>query len=344
MQPGQAFNPLLIAVLLVMTSVGMAQEDGKEGQETNSKAEPEDGIRMSIVHQGPGQARGGLAALFPDQVRELEVDGDTFPGLFMAQETPEQQGGAVIIADTGQSPAHGLAAGLRQALPESGWSTLSIGMPSDMIEPLPDRVFGTRSEGAGGSPEPDGQGQDGNQDADGETGGDGGDARSMTIEVTQGQRGEEAGAGRKSWRDAAVARVGAAVRLMRDQGIQNIVLIGMGEGAGMALRYAQANAATFPPGGLGLVWLDARFREPYDQALDQVLGDGYAVPILDLYDRERSGERAPARQAAAERGGFENYTQSALPMPRQSRDAAKRRLGSWVAGWLNDNMAGTETQ
>ena len=345
MEPRHFLPALLAAALVAMSFVAAAQDDGKAEQQTNADSESEDPVRMSIVHKGPGRTRDDLAALFPDEARELTADGETFVGLFRAQTTAEQEGGAVIIADTGQSPAHGPAAGLRRALPESGWSTLSIGLPSDVVEPLPERVFGTRSESAsdsgaeGNEAKPDASSAD---DDGAESNAD--DEPSMTIEVTQGQRSDEPAAGRESWRKAAVGRVGAAVTVLRDQGIQNIVLIGVGAGADMALRYAEANAATFPPGGLGLVWLDARFRDPYDQALDEVLGEDYAVPVLDLYDRERSGGRAPARQSAAKRGGFENYTQSALPMPRLSREAAERRLGSWVAGWLNDNMAGSETQ
>ena len=337
-------RPLLIALLMVMAAVATAQDDGTTEQKTTSEEDPERGIRMSIVHKGPGRSGDGLAALFPDQVRELEAEDKSFSALFLAHETPEQKGGAVIIPDTGQSPAYGLSAGLRRALPESGWSTLAIGLPPSMVEPLPERVFGTRSDEAEDSPESQTDGQEADDGSQSEENGNGDEARSMTIEVTQGQREGAIGDERESWQEAEMARLGAAVQTMRNQGIQNIVLVGMGEGADLALRYVEANAATFRPGGIGLVWLDARFRPPYEQPLDEVLGDGYAVPVLDLYDRDRSGKRSPDRQAAAQRGGFENYTQSALPMPRQSRDAANRRLGAWVAGWLNENMVGTETQ
>lgn len=344
------------ALILLLCAVppGLAQEDGEEAEEAASEESAERGFRMTIVQVGPGHADDGLKAVFPDQAREIEAGEESFTGLFLPQETPSQQGGAVIIPDTGRSPAHGLSAGLRRALPESGWSTLAISLPESMVDPLPERVFGTRSETAeaSGDSENDGDGDEaqGNDDADGdqEPGADTAqgddDASSMTIEVTQGQSGEAAGDRRESWQEAGMARVGAAVQMMRNQGVENIVLIGVGDGADLALRYTQANAAMFPPGGIGLVWLDARFRAPFDKSLDEVLGEDYAIPVLDIYDRGRTGDLASQRQKAARRGGFERYTQSALPMPQQSRRAAEKRVGSWVAGWLNQNMVGTELE
>lgn len=348
MRCNRVIPPVLILLLCALVPLAQAQEDSEEEQEAASDEASEPEFHMSIVHAGPGQAADGLKAIFPDQAREIDAGDDSFTGLFLPQETPGQQGGAVIIPDTGRSPAHGLAAGLRRALPESGWSTLAISLPESMVDPLPERVFKTRSEaaeasgdGANGDDGDEAQ-DDGDQEQDPDRAQDDGDERSMTIEVTQGGSEEATGDRRESWQEAGMARVGAAVQVLRNQGVENIVLIGIGDGADLALRYTQANAAMFPPGGIGLVWLDARFRPPFDQSLDEVLGEGYAIPVLDLYDRDRTGRLAPQRQKAARRGGFEGYSQSALPMPHQSRRAAEKRAGSWVGGWLNQNMVGTE--
>ena len=342
---------LLMAWSVVSVGIAGAQQDGGEEPDRSSKSDDKNPIRMTIVHHGSGNREKGFRALFPNQVRELESDDARFTGLFLPQQTSQQQGGAVIIPDEGRSPAQGVPSGLRRALPEYGWSTVAISLAESDPEPVPERIFGTRSELAD-------QGNKGGADADNQDGDSNGadsvDAQgtdkadkatgepSMAIEVSQGADGSAAKA-QQSWRQSSMARIEAAVALLRSSGIQNIALIGVGAGADLALRYADANAARFPSGGLGTVWLDARFREPYNKPLDEVLGDAYEVPILDLYQRGRDDKAARSRRTAAERGGFKAYSQSALPIPRHRRETARSRLGAWVGGWLKETMAGMET-
>ncbi len=320
----------------------MASSDTAKSGSDGDAAEPPS---ITMVHFGPDSAGGSLAALHPEQALALGQGDMAFTGLLKRETTAERHGGLLIVAPSGQSPDQGIAGAVRSQLPDAGWMTLAIAQPAEPVAGLPERVFepgqasaedaGKEAGGTDGDP-PDGEG-DGAAGANGD--GDAGDeaagAPDMTIQVAQGSTTAERG---DDWRTRATGRLEAAMNALRDEGAGVTVLVGIGDGADLVVRYARANGATFPPDQFGMVWVDARLRPPFNDGLAAELGEGYRVPILDLYDRDLRPRRAEQRAAAARRGGFAAYTQSALPIPDGASAREQRRIPARIRGWLSDDL------
>ncbi|MFO7786906.1 MAG: DUF3530 family protein [Halospina sp.] len=322
------------------------ENDGDDGDEEGESVEPPS---MTLVHYGPDSAGGSLASIYPDQARELGEGDTAFTGLFKRESTSERHGGILVVAPSGQSPDQGLAGAIRSQLPEAGWMTLSIAQPGAPVPDVPERVFEPgQTSGNGDDEGEEGAETDNGDQAEEENGadeGNGGDTSDepdppeLTIQLAQGSGDPERG---DDWQTQATERLEAAVETLREEGAEVTVLVGIGDGADLILRYARANGATFPPDGFGMVWLDPRLRPPFRDGLADELGEEYEVPVLDLYDRSRSSERAEDRAAAARRAGFAAYTQSAIPMPRGSGTREQRRVPARIRGWLSNNLKSAE--
>ena len=322
---------------------GQATEGGDTGQ-NESGEEAAESPSVTMVHFGPDSAGGSLASLYPEQALELGQGKTAFTGLLKPEATAERHGGLIIVAPSGQSPDQGIAGAVRSQLPEAGWMTLAIAQPAEPVSEMPERVFEPGAVGAddeGGEDagtEEDDQAGGGNEaatDEVSESSDDEADPREMTIQVAQGSGAPERG---DDWQTRATDRLNAAVNGLRDEGVGVTVLVGIGDGADLVLRYARANGATFPPDQFGMAWVDARLRPPFNDGLAAELGEGYSVPILDLYDRARRSRRAEQRSAAARRGGFTAYTRSALPIPNGSAAREQRRIPARIRGWLSDDL------
>lgn len=346
-RPASAFVLCLLLLGLALPVSGQqedaeqtaAGDDAGQGDGEGDAMEPPS---VTMVHYGPDSAGGSLASLYPDQAMELGQGEAAFTGLMKPAETAERHGGLLIIAPSGQSPDQGLAGAIRTQLPKAGWMTLSIAQPAEPVAELPERVLEPEPANEGDEGQQADTGADGNAqagddggagDGEEETGEEAVDAPDMTIQVAQGSDGAT-GPG-EDWQTRATDRLEAAVNALRDEGGDVTVLVGIGDGADLILRYARANGATFPQDGLAMVWLDARLRPPFNNGLGAELGEGYPVPVLDLYDRDHGGDRAEKRSAAARRGGFAAYTQSALPLPRGSGAREQRRVPARIRGWLH---------
>ena len=365
MRIGKSFRTVLWLGLVLSGLVSLsaqAQEDdnGEGPEEEGAAAQEVREPRVVMISHGPGRLEERLETRFPDQSVTLEADGEPFTALRKERTVAARQGGAVIIADVGGSPARGWPNGIRHALADAGWMSLSIGLPGAALKGVPERIFEPRQplpedvEEVPVEEEPaevQEAGGDGNGDNGGQGNGDEAAAedqaaaamereQAMTINVPDELDGDE----RDEWQERALARVAAAVDALREEGLQNIVLIGVGAGADIGLRYMQDNQAMFPPGGMGMVWIGPRLSPPYNEALDQSLGEGMAIPILDLYDRRSQGGPARDRLESARRGNFENYAQSGMPLRRHTSKASERRVGSRVRGWLENNMVGMEIE
>ncbi|XOZ32934.1 DUF3530 family protein [Halomonadaceae bacterium KBTZ08] len=327
---------------------GEAEPGSGEGEQaSNGKTEKEaEAPSVTMVHFGPNRAGGALASRYPDQAREIGQEGATFTGLLKRETTAKRHGGVVVVAASGQSADQGLTGAVRRQLPEAGWLTLSLGQPAEPVADMPERVL-EPGESGGGQAEPDGAGDDNGEQApengggdggndDTEAGGEEGDSPDMTIQVAEDGGTPERG---EDWQSRALGRLEAAVQVLRDEGVGVIVLVGIGDGADLALRYARANAAALAPGQFGMVWVAPRLRAPFSSDLGTELGQGYPIPILDLYDRRLgSDSRAGNRAAAARRAGFETYTQSALPIPLGEAARDHRRIPARIRGWLGNHL------
>lgn len=330
---------------------GDAQSDSGKGEQASNgqsgKTEAES-PSVTMVHYGPDRAGGSLPSRYPDQAREIGKKGAAFTGLLKRESTAKRHGGVVVVAASGQSADQGLTGAVRRRLPDAGWLTLSLAQPAEPVADMPERVLapgdisgdqagsGETGTGEGEQAPESGSADGGNGDADADAAGDGDGSPDMTIQVAK--DGDPPGRG-QDWQTRALDRLEAAVQVLRDEGVGVTVLVGIGDGADLVLRYARANGATLGPEQFGMVWVAPRLRPPFRNDLGAELGKGYALPVLDLYDRRMGpNRRAENRAAAARRAGFETYTQSALPIPLGEAGRDHRRVPARIRGWLGNHL------
>ena len=351
-------HSLLIALIgfclgvVGVPAIGQQEDAGQapEGEGNAAGDGDEQGVEppsITMVHFGPDHAGGSLASLYPDQAIELGQGENAFTGLLKREATPERHGGVLVVAPSGQSPDQGVAGAVRTQLTDAGWLTLSIAQPSEPVPDMPERVLepvpaGEVSEGDDG----DGAPQNGNDtEEDGGSGGDQAGEEADPPDITLRVAGDSATPERDDdWQQRATDRLAAAVEALRNEDVGPVALVGIGDGADLVLRYTSANGATFPPGQFGMVWINARLRPPFSDGLAAELGEDYGVPILDLYDRDLEPGRAEQRSAAARRGGFAAYTQSAVPIPGGGGAREQRRVSARIRGWLSDDLKSADEQ
>jgi pimeloyl-ACP methyl ester carboxylesterase len=132
--------------------------------------------------------------------------------------------------------------------------------------------------------------------------------------------------------DEVAPRVDAAIKYLRDKGIEDIVLIGHSQGSSMAAYYLSATKqklAGFVAIGMGTFADDSRMDSI--SALKKI-----QIPVLDLYGKEDLDNiiaSANDRAAAAKESGNESYVQVIIP-GNHFFDDAEGALVSTVAEWL----------
>jgi pimeloyl-ACP methyl ester carboxylesterase len=134
--------------------------------------------------------------------------------------------------------------------------------------------------------------------------------------------------------DEAGPRIEAAVKFLRDQGNNTIVLIGHSLGAAMAASYLANNTQHGLQGlviiGLGVIDLDDRMNGVL--ALEKI-----QIPVLDLYgsrDLETVLDSVKTRAMAARKAGNKSYRQTEIEGADHFFIGMEDTLNRRVYGWL----------
>lgn len=243
----------------------------------------------------------------PNQFRMLGAGDGEFPALWIEQMTANPQGGALIVHDDGQHPDWPrLIKDMRVYLPENGWSTLAISVPPRPSPLVPERTT-----------------------EDGET-------------IPGSAAGSEAD---PDFAPEIIRRLQTGFdELANNEGLLNVVLIGVGSGAVHATRFLveQLQLQGIEEFGLGLVLVGAHERDTAE--LMELLANVNA-PILDVYlPGDRVRQAAQQRRAAVLRSGMTTITQV-----QEQPWATAHRSGPQVVtrrtwGWLRSNMAGRQEE
>lgn len=328
-----------MALLLLVISPGVgAQEstagDGSAGQDAEKQVSESSSQKERFAFSGEDWA-DRLAEQMPEQVLWLEAPSQRFPALVTRDESGNPQGGALIVSEPGSSPATGWSEGIRQVLPKGGWYSLALPLASEAHQPLPKRVLPPKGSA------PEGETADKADQPQAEPGAAAEKTarpENVTIDVAAGQatlRGED-------YEKYVLERIEAGLTHLREQGYQNLVLIGVGRGAEWVSRYLAVNGSRFGPRGLGLVWVAPTFSLSPENLFDEVLGESFQRPLLDLTPgQDRHSER---RRAAATRNGLKHYTQDRITQARAPSPAGARGVAQRIKGWLAQNMRGMQAR
>jgi pimeloyl-ACP methyl ester carboxylesterase len=137
--------------------------------------------------------------------------------------------------------------------------------------------------------------------------------------------------------DEVAPRIDAAIKYLKENGSEDIVLIGHSQGSAMTVYYLSRSK----PDVKGFVAIGtASFAG--DPRMDSIKSlEKINLPILDLYGSEDLEEilaSAKSRVAAAEKAGNKNYTQKQIT-GNHFFDGQEKALVETVADWLDKTVA-----
>jgi predicted esterase len=138
--------------------------------------------------------------------------------------------------------------------------------------------------------------------------------------------------------DEVAPRINAAIKYLKDNGSNEIVLIGHSQGAAMAAYYLSTSKQDV--NGFVAIGMAALAE---DKRMNGILSlEKIKVPVLDLYgddDLEAVMVTVDDRAAAASKAGNTNYTQIEIEGANHFFDGKEDELAETVADWLEKSPA-----
>ena len=209
---------------------------------------------------------------------------------------------------------------LRMNLPESGWFTLSVNLPFDIVRKLPDRSLSTKnadqvlvnttlrqsieaksSRAYRNSSDIKGKSSTTEQSKETEMPADanqeGAEEQADPVDIDLGEKNNTAIAVPIEKR--ADMHIKAALDHLRNQGYQNIIIVAYRSAANLALEHIKERASTIPAKGFALVMIDPNLSSVNQEDLSAAIGVGFKAPILDLVNKADIDSRVLAMERAA---------------------------------------------
>lgn len=312
---------------------------GKDAKAPADSGKAPDAQKDQRYLAGPPTADQALADQLPDQAQWLTAGDDRFVGLTLPETTGNPQGAVLIISDIGLSADAGLAGGIRRKLPDVGWFTLSIGLPQPPVPVLPPVKAPAAGATTQAAPKQDASKTNPAPAANGQNGGGG-----VTIDVAQPGGDQQPPDNAKDFMKASEARLAAGLAYLQGAGYGNIALIGVGRGADVIAHYAADNSKKLPTGGMALIWVRADMTGDVAKDLGKALGDGFALPVLDIVNVDQPMATAQARLGSTRRANFTQYQQQWLPLDNRFGMGAADGVVSRISSWLEVNLKGMKAK
>jgi len=285
----------------------------------------------------------------------LSAGEEEFIGLFLEYNTAQPLGAVLMLHDEGLHPDNNqLISPLRKNLPNHGWNTLAIAIPTPDSTPLPTRKLAPypadftlnppeeNEEETEEESEP-GESTDTNQnEATPEEAPETTEATKETATSEDTATEETNTASKESAQQRTMARIEAAVQDLMNRGQLNIVLVGQGIGASWAISYLESsgNQEMFT-----LVMVDPKLpkTEEDQNYINTRLAEFADLPILDIISQQNAyaKKKAKERMNFATRKRLSAY-QQLFTRPVNGPWTEHHRIVKRVRGWLGTNAPGEE--
>jgi hypothetical protein len=132
----------------------------------------------------------------------------------------------------------------------------------------------------------------------------------------------------------AKAHISAAIEHLNRQGFQNIVIIAYRTAANFALDYIKERRAQITYRGFALVMIDPVLDSAYQENISEALGEDFQAPILDLVNAADLSlrELAAERVSSAQISGVKQYVQVSHVLNERGsfQQAMVRRIRFWL--------------
>lgn len=276
-----------------------------------------------------------LQQAWPKQFRQLDSEHDQAGALYLPANHDEPRGWVILLPGSGQpaDTANSINR-LRQLLPDAGWHTLSLQLPTTdfvglHVSPPPevkpaDNSGDEQADTGEPAASPDEAAPPSEPSADTEEPGE------ETDPVETEAISEEDTASQPEYAQRMLALIDAAVVMARAKQPQQLVLLGQQEGAHWATLWI--NEQQTEAHDEILVLLEP--REAADQpSLEELIGD-INLQIADFYFAHNQGNLDSARQRlnSSKRNPDSRYHQARLhePAPALREEVLVRRVKSWL--------------
>lgn len=297
----------------------------------------------------------------PREVLELQAGEETFLGLFRPEHTPEAHGALIILHIEDGHPDWPMVVNpVRTQMPDYGWATLSVAIPSPGPMELPERTLPATQVLAGMPPseEDEEPAEGGAAEDDAEVPAE---EEAPAEEVVPDEEGDELGAAEgaedsadsDTWppekpefietedfgplADRVDARIDAAMMHLMSKGYEQIVFVGHGVGGVWIMDYLKDHPVE--PDQAAVMIQPRMPHRDIGVDLPALLLEQQR-PILDLYYDDHRFNKAFAVERAnfAGRSGNPFYRQTrlgGLGLQSGQTDAKDRRVVQSLRGWLD---------
>ena len=339
--------------------------DGEEAQEEPAK--PKEPPKPYVVPNAE-QTRFAVIAdqADPRELLELTANNESVLALYQPEHTPKARGALVILHEEEGHPDWPMVVNpVRTQMPDFGWATLSVAIPSPGSITLPERTMPAvevltrlyeNDEEEAAAEEERGEGEEGEDE---NTEGDLAEEAPQEP-IAPDEEGDElgdeegdSGKPKAEWPpvkptfveiedfgplpDRIDARIDAAVAHLLAQGYEQIIFVGHGVGAVWLMDYLKDHPV---PPEQAVVMIQTRLPN-HDIGVDLMgLILEQQRPILDLYYDDNRFDKvfAVERSNAARRSGNPFYRQTrlgGLGMQTGQSEAKSRRIVQSLRGWLD---------
>lgn len=288
-----------------------------------------------------------------DQLIDLSTPAEHFSALFLAANTAQAHGVVILLPGIGESFDWPIAIGpLRRKLPDAGWHTLSINLPTPPADTLPagQMIAGPVAEQiivyAAMPEEVEPQAIDEPEPTE----------AAPVDEAEEKPTAEEpASAESPAATFATIAPpskpkpmalpdyperisnfIDAAVAHAQTLNAAEIIVLGHHEGAHWALDYAAKNATSMPT-PVRIVLIAPRTSDLLNVSYESLIIETSALHLADFYYKNHAAEHKAAQQRlhASRRANLQHYYQVALTTASGVQNIEQERLFRRVKGWLN---------
>lgn len=343
-------RPALYLTMLLLSPLSHAEEpastepasDSTASSSAEAKAKAAPVVERATLSERSSDEAQALARSLPaEQQHRLNADDQEFLTLWKPANRPEALGVAIVIPGAGESSNWPKTiAPLREKLPDSGWSTLSLTLPDPPSQVLthpaasePQAEANTETN----SPEQPPSAAASESDKAPEPA----QASSETEEVATPADANATPEPATKEEPAPIeygalikARLQAALAFAQEQKAPRIVLIGHGLSAYWASEFVQTLDSSAQP-AVDLILIAAQEPEHNATPLAELLPK-LKVAIADFYYKDRSSDRQQAllRKQAEQRNKEARFTQVALKAQPGNLAIEQEQLYRRVRGWL----------
>lgn len=292
---------------------------------------PPEVLRAALAERSQAEAQALAQQLEARQQQQLQGADEQFLALWLPANVAEPSGVVVLLPGSEESADQPNSIGpLRRKLPDGGWHSLSLSLPSPASDipvhrPAPATTTQSATDPAASKP-PSETEQSPDQPA-AEPAAEPAPAEAVdSSEVLEQQRSD--------YSKRVMARIAAGLQFAAEHNAQSITLLGHGSGAYWAARYLQENKDAKVQ---QLIVLDPLLPAGYQPELDELL-PALKQPTVDLFDNNEATSRQAAlkRLQASKRLKHPNYSQVALKALPGNPEVAQEQTYRRIRGWLSE--------